>query len=320
MNLLVIGHPCFDVIQHPNGEEIQSYGGIYYSVATLANLADAHRSILPIFPIGEMEYDQYIKELSKYPSIDTSGIYPHNGPSNEVRLSYIDTNKRVECSKNIFPPIPFSAVQPVLGRADGILINMVSGFDLKVETLDYIRMAVRDRHVPIHLDVHSLTLGIDQQQRRFRRPLPLWRRWCFMIETVQVNEEEAAGLTPDNLDEGDLAQQLLALGGRGFIVTRGERGVTIYTQERKLVQRHDLAPSPVSKVVDPTGSGDVFGAAFSYRYFHTRDAAGAAAFANEVAGSSVEFPGPAGLDEVRHRYGMKRASEQRELDQPTAKS
>ena len=304
MNILVIGHPCFDVIQHPNGEETESYGGIYYSVAALANLADEHTSILPVFPIGENEYDRYIKELSRYPAVDTSGIYPHKGPSNKVRLVYADTNTRVECSKNIFPPIPFPTVQRFLSRADGILVNMISGFDLELETLDYIRMAVRDRHVPIHLDVHSLTLGIDQEHRRSRRPLPVWRRWCFMIETIQMNEEEAAGLTPDHLDERNLALQLLALGGRGFIITRGERGATVYGQEHKHVKRHDLPPASASKVVDPTGSGDVFGAAFSCRYFQTRDVLGAAAFANEVAGLSIEFAGPGGLDEIRQRYGM----------------
>lgn len=304
MNIVVIGHPCFDVIQRPNAEETRSYGGIYYAVATLANLADERMSILPIFPVGENEYIQYVEELAKYPAIDTSGIYPYKGPSNEVRLIYADTNARVECSKHIFPSIPCSMVRPFLDRADGILINMISGFDLELETLDEIRMAVRDRHVPIHLDIHSLTLGVDQEHRRFRRPLPVWRRWCFMIETIQMNEEEAAGLTPDHLDENSLALQLLSLGGRSFIVTRAERGATVYNQEHKHVKRHDLPPPTVSKVVDPTGSGDVFGAAFIYRYFQTRGALESAAFANEVAGLNVEFAGSTGLPMIRQRYGM----------------
>ncbi len=303
MNILVIGHPCFDSIQKPDGNETHSYGGIYYSVATLASLAGDRTRILPVFPLGHREYDRYVQDLSKYPTIDTAGVYPHDGPSNEVRLVYSDTNRRVECSRNIFPSTPFSKIHPFLSRVDGILVNMISGFDIELETLDHIRMNVRDRNIPIHLDLHSLTLGIDENHQRFRRPLSVWRRWCFMVETIQMNEEEAAGLTPDHLDEMNLTLQLLALGGRSFIVTRAERGATVYHQEHKHVKRHDLPRPSVSKVVDPTGSGDVFGAAFIYRYFQARDALEAAAFANEVAGLSVEFAGPGGLDVIRQRYG-----------------
>ena len=306
MNVLVIGHPCFDVIQHANGKETRSYGGIYYSVATLASLANEQTRIVPVFPVGENEYDRYIEDLSKYTAIDTSGIYLHKGPSNEVHLNYSDINNRIECSKNIFPPIPFPKIQPYLSRADGILINMVSGFDIELEALDEIRMAVCDRHVPIHLDFHSLTLGIDQNHKRFRQSVEMWRRWCFMIETIQMNEEEAAGLTPDHLDEHDLALQLLALGGRIHVITRGERGATVYAQDHKHVEHHNLPSRTVSNVVDQTGCGDVFGAAFSCRYFQDRNALEAARFANEIAGSSVEFAGPAGLDTIQHLYGMSR--------------
>ncbi|HEY4644590.1 MAG TPA: PfkB family carbohydrate kinase, partial [Bacteroidota bacterium] len=71
------------------------------------------------------------------------------------------------------------------------------------------------------------------------------------------------------------------------------------------IQRHDILPPIVSSVVDPTGSGDVFGAAFSYRYFRDRDTLAAARFANEVAGISVEHIGPSGLQEVNRRYSAK---------------
>ena len=305
MNILVIGHPCFDVIERPDGNQAQAYGGIYYAVATLASLADEQTKVIPVFPVGGDEYEAYIEDLSRYPAVDPAGIYRYEGPSNRVFLNYDAHGERVECSKNIFPAIPFSKVQLSLARADGIIVNMISGSDIELETLDEIRMAVRERRIPIHLDIHSLTLGIDDRQRRFRRPVPVWRRWCFMADTVQMNEEEASHLTPERLSEENLVLQLLALGGRNFIITRGERGATVYQQEHKHIQRHDILPPIVSSVVDPTGSGDVFGAAFSYRYFRDRDTLAAARFANEVAGISVEHIGPSGLQEVNRRYSAK---------------
>ena len=93
---------------------------------------------------------------------------------------------------------------------------MISGFDITLETLDLIRMEVRDQGTPIHFDFHSLTLGIDADDKRFRRPLPDWRRWCFMLHSIQLSEQEALGLTTERYNEEDLVNQLMPLMVNGF--------------------------------------------------------------------------------------------------------
>ena len=79
------------------------------------------------------------------------------------------------CAKDIASPIPFERIRRHLD-ADALLVNMVSGYDLTLETMDEIRMTVRGRGVPIHFDYHNLTLGIGAGNQRMRRPLPEWRR------------------------------------------------------------------------------------------------------------------------------------------------
>ncbi len=270
------------------------WGGIFFSLATLANLAE-DALIYPVFGVAERVYEPFLERMRRYPNVDTSGIYQMPGPANEVFLLYEGTDRRVECSKHIAPPIPFEKIQSYLG-VDAILVNMISGFDITLETLTAIRMHTQENNALLHLDLHSLTLGIDEENRRFHRPLETWRRWCYHADTVQMNEEEAKVLPLEYLQEEDLIKQILSLGLRGIVFTRGERGATAWKQDHKNISRHDFPAFPVKNIVDPTGCGDVFAAAFCYHLGSHRDPATAAEFANRVAAINVGHVGSDGID------------------------
>jgi len=302
MNITVVGHLCLDNIHLP-GEEAprQSYGGIVFSIATLASLAGPEDTITPVFSVGERDHPKLLEWLSQFPRVNQKGIFVLPGPTNEVHLFYDGTNGgRIECSKHISPSIPFGTIKPFL-QCDGILINMISGFDITLETLDRIRMEVRDKGTPIHFDFHSLTLGIDKEFKRFRRPLSDWRRWCFMLNTIQMSEVEASGLTPEHYGEEQLINQLMPLMVSSLVITRGERGATLIRQEHKKLARHDEPGIPTPGAVDPTGCGDVFGAAFFFRLLHSRDAIDAARFANRAAAAKVSFTGAEGLHKLQEQ-------------------
>lgn len=298
MTITVIGHLCFDVI-HPPGSNttIESYGGIFYSLAALANLTLPRTTIAPVFGVGKTEYAGFMEKLSIYPNIDTSGIYKLNEPTNRVHLYYHDEQRRTECSTHIAEPIPIKRIKPYL-NADMVLINMVSGFDITIDTLDEIRMAVRDRHTPVYFDVHSLSLGIADDHTRFRRPLPEWRRWLFWLHTVQMNEEECGGLTKEPLEEEHLVKHITALNTSAVIITRGHNGCTLYYEERKHHTRHDIPGIPVATTRDATGCGDVFGAAYCSRYLATNDARQAAEYANTVAAFNATLNGSTEIDRL----------------------
>ncbi len=303
MTITVIGHLCIDHQQVSSAPERfeDRFGGIFYSLATLANLMSDSDMIVPVFGMGKAEYNVLIEQLRRYPTIDVSGIYMFDGPTNRVTLFYKNGGEsRIECSKHIAEPIPFARIKPYLD-SDGILINMVSGFDMTLETLDNIRMTVRDRGTPIHFDFHSLTLGVDDKATRFRRPLMDWRRWCFFLNSIQMSEEEAAGLTSERCDEPTLIHQLMPLMVNAFVMTRGAHGFSLITQTNKKLTRHDVAGVPAEEIVDPTGCGDVFGAAFFYSYLKTKDFYHAATFANQVAALKATVRGADAMDTLRER-------------------
>ncbi len=305
MTITVIGHLCVDEVHPPadkkNGDGTRKdFGGIFFSVLTLANLAGPKDIIRPVFGIGEKDFDQTIKRLEEYPCVETDGIFRLKGNTNRVHhFLEEDGSPRVECAESMSEPIPFSRIKPYLD-SDGILINMVSGFDITLDTLDSIRMTIRDAKTPIHFDFHSLTLGIDPESKRFRRPLTDWRRWCFMLDSVQMTEEEALGLTAERYDEQTLINQLMPLMVHALVITRGSRGATAILQVNKKLTRHDIAGVSFGTIVDPLGCGDVFGAAFLFQYLRQKDYREAAESANKLAGFKATMQGTKGIvDSIR---------------------
>jgi sugar/nucleoside kinase (ribokinase family) len=297
MTITIIGHLCLDVISHADGTETQSYGGIFFSVATAANLLCPNDTIYPVFGVGKGEYDSLIERLKIYPNVDASGIYKFNAPTNQVHLMYKNDRERIECSKNVAEPTPWKRIRPYLD-SNIILLNMISGFDITLETLDEIRMDVREKHTPIYMDVHSLTLGINEDFTRFHRPVENWRRWLFMLHGVQMNVEEAAILTTERLNESNFAKQVLALNTKVLIITRGENGCSAFVDERKHVQHSDIPGIQIQKPADSTGCGDVFAAAYCSQYGKSKNIIESILFANKVAAFKAQSLGPVEIDKL----------------------
>lgn len=298
MNILVVGHCCLDVVHTPGGAEIPGFGGIVYAVAALGALMEKKETVTPVFGVNRRERDGILQLLGEYTAVDTSGIFTVDEPANQVHLFTGNGEGRTECSQHIAAPIPFDRIRPHLDT-DGVLVNMISGNDLTIDTLDQIRMSIRGKGIPLHFDYHSLTMGVSGEGKRFRRPLDTWRRWAFMCDTVQLNEDEIAGLTVERHSEDQAVGHLLTLGTRGVIITRGERGATLYTSIRKSISRHDVPGRPAPGPADSIGCGDVFGAAFLLQALRSADLSAAAAFANDVAARAAALTGVQDLRRLR---------------------
>ena len=297
MKITVIGHLCLDIIEQPDGNETQSYGGIFFCVSALANLLGKNDTVVPVFGVGKTDYDEFIERLKQYPNVDTSGIFRFNGLTNRVSLIYSTKEKRTECSKHISEPIPWKRIRPYL-NTNMVLVDMISGFDITLETLDEIRIEVREKQTPIYLDIHCLVSGLKYDFTRFYRPLETWRRWLFMLHGVQMNEKEAASVSIEQFDEPTLAKHLLALNTKALHITHGERGSTVYINEHKQIKRIDIPGIEPEKAADTTGCGDVFAAAYCAHYMRSKDINASADFANLVASFNAQLPGSIEIEKL----------------------
>jgi sugar/nucleoside kinase (ribokinase family) len=198
--------------------------------------------------------------------------------SNRVRLIYQSDANRIEHCACILPAItPKELVEINLKEFDAIFVNMISGYDLTLDTFEWIRQAAPDAH--IHLDVHALILGELSTEigvGRTPRGVRDWQSWLRVSDSVQMNELETAWLgAPEITSEPALLRYMRNLaksGGcrtRSIIITRAERGATLFDFRND--SEVTVSPEPTN-VLETTGSGDVFGSQFVYSLLQARDA------------------------------------------------
>ena len=191
MKLLLIGQSVEDHIYQNNEYKVQP-GGIFYSVSALQGIMDesdklylctSYRKGDNLF--GE-QYDRLNPEYLNY----TDSIP-------EVRLNVYDDREREEIYRNITGELKVDTND--LNKFDGILINMITGFDITLHQMEQIR---NNFNGLIYFDVHTFSRGLNASMERKFRVIPDFNRWLVNIDILQANSKEIFTLTDsDNRDE-----------------------------------------------------------------------------------------------------------------------
>src|SRR6476469_9453582 len=161
-----------------------------------------------------------------------------------------------------------AGLKPLLAGLDALYINLISGFELDLETAQLMRQHFRG---PIYCDLHSLLLAVQPDGMRTLQPLPNPAAWMRCFDFVQVNEDEMSMMASDPMA---LAAVAMAEGVASIAVTLGSRGV-VYFAAAGFDRMTDLrrpslgaasgairtarvpAKLPKHDPGDPTGCGDV---------------------------------------------------------------
>jgi sugar/nucleoside kinase (ribokinase family) len=290
----VIGTINKDTIVFPNGKKTESFGGILYNILALSYLGRGDVEIYPVCNLGYDVYNQIISRLRNCDNVDLSGIKKVNCKNNHAFLSITPDNQKEEILRNKVPPLNFSQIKPFL-KTDVILVNFISGFDLSLVTLKKIR---KNTDVLIFMDVHSLTLGVDDFGKRFFHSPVNWREWLKQADVVQVNVPELIELAKRNLrspqEIKEFGKYILNLGPKTVLVTLGEEGTLMIFDDKA----RRFEGSKVRKFKDATGCGDVFSAGFLICYMHTKNPVKSINFANYVAGEKCKISGVEGMKKL----------------------
>ncbi len=279
MRIGIIGQPCIDEIQMPGDDQPrQSLGGVLYSYAALerimAGCEKEHDSFAPLTWLSNSDVDVLNTLLSQFPHMENSeGLWRTDSLTNRVLLNYSSDGSRTEHCPNVLPRLTgFQLTPALLSSLDGLFVNMISGFDVGLDTLDT-ALNTAARRPYVHLDIHALVLGPLSHPEgtgnthgdgRKPRGVRKWKHWLNVADSVQLNEMEVRWLgDPEVTSEQALLRyierQRDRLRLKRLIVTRAEKGATMYDVKTGAV--HHASP-PELTPVDTTGSGDVFGAAF----------------------------------------------------------
>ncbi len=293
MNIGIIGTPNKDKIILPTGATVTSWGGIIYNILTLHHYLGDKGRVRPICPVGADVRDDFKSLLEKFSNIDMSAILEVPQQQNRVLLKCLNHEEKEETAQLTIPPLPSQHIEDNLAGLDFLLVNFTSGRDIAKETLRNLRDNFKKL---IYVDVHSLTLSDpDARGKRRLRALHDWQEWLEGVDYVQFSWREASSLTGETTATFaglvQVADWLLERGTAAMIVTRGEKGAFYFHTDDEGILKEEIPPFRIHNIIDTTGCGDVFSAAFISSLSQTGNTLEAAQFAVKASALKATFSG-----------------------------
>jgi hypothetical protein len=292
----VIGTLVLDTIHRPEpaGDALTDWGGIAYSLAALDAVAPAGWEILPFIKVGSDlrdEADEFLRGLNSVESLE--GVITVPEPNNRVDLYYSSRPRRCERLTGGVPGWSWPELARAVGSCDALIVNFIAGWEIDLDTAGHLRS---DFAGPVYADIHSLLLAVGPDGIRSLQPLPEWPEWRRCFDIVQMNEEELNTLADTARDPLDEARESVQDGPGALFVTCGAAGSRWYVRAADGVREGMVPTEPVAaEVADPTGCGDVWGAACALSLLTGESAATAADRANRLAGIAARHRGTTGL-------------------------
>lgn len=280
------------------GRPFETWGGVSFSLASAAATRPEGWEIVPIAHVGGDLVDGVHAYLDTVEGVGSrGGIVPVNQPNNRVELVYSDDARRGETMSGGVPGWTWDELAPHVDGLDALYVNFLCGWELGLPAARHLR----GLPVPVYADLHSLFLGPPRADGpREPRRLPQWDEWLRCFRAVQVNEEEYELLMGECLRPGAVPSRFHDHGVEAAFVTLGREGAA-YSARGDLAagggqSGHVPALTPVDGG-DPTGCGDVWGAAVFCGLLGGLPPEGAVRRANAVAAAKLRHRGGSGLFE-----------------------
>lgn len=311
----VLGSFVWDEIhgRDPAAPVVEEWGGITYALGAFDAALPDGWTLVPVAKVGEdlaPRARDFLRTLRRLDPGAAPVVVPQR--NNRVVLRYLDDARRTETLSGGVPPWTWLGLAPLLHDLDALYVNLISGFELDLDTFRLVRQHFRG---PIYADLHSVVLAVAPDGTRVARARDDAAAWCACADVVQVNEDELACLAPDGLA---LAAQAVGAGVRALCVTLGARGAAWFARSEaaRAVPLLSVPPAPLSPSVssapivsgklgaepildgaplDPTGCGDVWGATMFSALLGGAGLEAAMRAAHRAAARNVRHRGATGL-------------------------
>ncbi len=280
VKFLIIGPVTRDTILKTDST-CQGIGGpVYYQAGVLSAL---NVDLTAIITLGMKDYDlmkYFPSDIELLPvwgdeTMQFENIYPDENPNHRVQRACIPDS-----------PIKASHLWKInLESFDAVLVSPLSPYDVPYETLKYISQ-----------QGVSVYLGVQGYLRHFEGHKVVLKHWgdykkfLRYVDALFMDEVEAGVITGDpSLSLEEISQNISHLGPDEVIITRGSRGSVIYSESLDNTYRINAVPS--KEIVDPTGLGDSYLAAYAFKRQETSDPYECGIFASVVASLKLERKG-----------------------------
>jgi sugar/nucleoside kinase (ribokinase family) len=279
MKLLIIGHSVEDHFIRSENEEVKP-GGIYYTASALNYLKAPDDEIVLLTAIENGNYGLFSKV---YDNFDKS-FFQEVDSIPKVFLKIYKQDERDECYNKVTENLNINIDN--LDSFDGVLINMITGFDISLEQLINLRKSFNGF---IYIDVHTLSRGLEADGIRNFRIIPDFSKWAGLLDIIQVNQHELFTLS-DKKEQMDIVREILNTGTKYLILTMEDLGARVFYLDDGDINSL-FKPANKIEVKNKIGCGDIFGAVFFYNYLKNSDINESLEKANNAAGLAA-----AGMD------------------------
>ena len=253
---------------------------------TINNLAALGAEVYPVGFIGSDSIGGKLLDFfTSARNIDTTGIIQHAGETiTKTRILAGDTH----VSKQQVIRIDRNDRRKNTAKEKALLMERLSAISARVDAIivsDYGHGAVNSRVLEFVKDAAKRTIVVGDSRYSLRKYTGL--------TIITPNESEAytlAGL-PDDEPIEDVGKKVLsAMDLKALLVTRGNKGMTLFLRNGKV---HHIPISGKDDVTDVTGAGDTVCAAVALSLASGADFLDAAKIANYAAGIVVMKRGTA---------------------------
>jgi sugar/nucleoside kinase (ribokinase family) len=277
MNFLVIGHSVVDKIFDKDSISIKP-GGIFYTVVSLLSQIQIEDKL---YLCSSVDKENELLFKDAFDKVEKEYlVYAYSIPKVELNVRIVGERKETysQTAQNLLLP------SDDLSRFDGILVNMVSGYDISLAQLKKLR---KNYDGLIYFDVHTFSRGVDKNLNRIFRRIADFNEWADCIDILQANESELLTLS-EQKDETRIVDELFSSEIKQIIVTRAEKGATVFFKDKDAVKKVHKDALQIN-VVNKVGCGDVFGAVYFYNYIKNKNVLLALEQANLFAGIATTY-------------------------------
>lgn len=263
MNITILGHVCIDTNVSENATYISAGSPAMFIAKICQQFSNVTTQI--IAPYGS-DFLPYLKNINIYP----------NKPQEEKTLLYrnisygtIRTQKAINREYAALLPIT-DELRSLISASDIVFLAPLTA-DYSVKYIHHLIQSARKDTLKILLPqgyCRSFDSENNAHQREFKEAEELLPLFDFVIVSEQ-----------DHFIINKYARKWAR--NIRVIVTRGDKGAQYY-HENDTVSIPTIPVKP-DDIIDSVGSGDIFSAAFGYRYFKTKDVKKSLKFANDIA-------------------------------------
>ena len=293
--IAVVGSTNKDTIILSDGSQSQSIGGILYTALAVSFLSNGKYENWLFSQIGNDIYGEVEQVFQGCPHLVTDGVKVFAGANPHCRIQYHQSGHKIEHLTGTLKKFRANELLPYLVGMDLLLINFITGYELSLQTLYQIRKQFNGL---IIMDIHSLTLGRRNSGERYFRTLDNWRDWIRLADIVQMNEQEAAFMGEAESTLPSFIKDVLGLGCKGVVITRGEKGCIAGEWQGGKPVIFEKSALMVHKTIDTTGCGDVFLAGLATGYLEDFDLQIAINKATKAAALNCSLQGIAKLNQL----------------------